>query len=190
MMQAYAEGYELLCADSPVTDVPAVFDAWRQGTVIRSWLLDLCSTGPVGRTRSGVDPRLGRRLGRGTVDGRGSHRPRGSHASDLGRPVRAILVPPGRFPGHEAHRRHAQPVRRTCRPQLVRRCPGVQTRLLGSGGEARLSSQEEPPQSCTHPSSARSAAPRGVGGAVALPRVLPTTKPRRWQCPMLRGARD
>lgn len=44
MMQAYAEGYELLCADSPVTDVPAVFDAWRQGTVIRSWLLDLCST--------------------------------------------------------------------------------------------------------------------------------------------------
>ncbi len=43
LMEAYAEGYELLCADSPVADVPAVFEAWRSGTVIRSWLLDLCT---------------------------------------------------------------------------------------------------------------------------------------------------
>jgi 6-phosphogluconate dehydrogenase len=43
MMQAYAEGYELLQAAELVDNVPAVFDAWRQGTVVRSWLLDLFS---------------------------------------------------------------------------------------------------------------------------------------------------
>ncbi|HZE40835.1 MAG TPA: decarboxylating 6-phosphogluconate dehydrogenase [Stackebrandtia sp.] len=41
LMQAYAEGYELLRASEHVTDVPAVFKSWREGTVIRSWLLDL-----------------------------------------------------------------------------------------------------------------------------------------------------
>jgi len=41
MMQAYAEGWELLEKTPLVTDVPAVFESWRDGTVIRSWLLDL-----------------------------------------------------------------------------------------------------------------------------------------------------
>jgi 6-phosphogluconate dehydrogenase len=40
-MQAYAEGYELLAATELTTDVPAIFKSWREGTVIRSWLLDL-----------------------------------------------------------------------------------------------------------------------------------------------------
>jgi 6-phosphogluconate dehydrogenase len=41
IMQAYAEGYELLAASDIVTDVPGAFRSWRGGTVIRSWLLDL-----------------------------------------------------------------------------------------------------------------------------------------------------
>nr|WP_165985034.1 decarboxylating 6-phosphogluconate dehydrogenase [Streptomyces sp. YIM 98790] len=41
MMQAFAEGWELLEAAGPVTDVREVFRSWQQGTVIRSWLLDL-----------------------------------------------------------------------------------------------------------------------------------------------------
>jgi 6-phosphogluconate dehydrogenase len=41
MMQAYAEGYELLEKADLVDDVTAVFDSWREGTVVRSWLLDL-----------------------------------------------------------------------------------------------------------------------------------------------------
>jgi len=41
IMQAYAEGYELLAATDMVTDVAGAFCSWRQGTVIRSWLLDL-----------------------------------------------------------------------------------------------------------------------------------------------------
>jgi 6-phosphogluconate dehydrogenase len=41
MMQAFAEGYELLKATESVHDVAAVVKSWRAGTVIQSWLLDL-----------------------------------------------------------------------------------------------------------------------------------------------------
>src|SRR5262249_25791074 len=41
IMQAYAEGYELLMASEFVDDVPGVFRSWKEGTVIKSWLLDL-----------------------------------------------------------------------------------------------------------------------------------------------------
>ncbi|RLP90572.1 MULTISPECIES: phosphogluconate dehydrogenase (NAD(+)-dependent, decarboxylating) [unclassified Micromonospora] len=41
LMHAYAEGYELLAASELVTNVPGVFKSWREGTVVRSWLLDL-----------------------------------------------------------------------------------------------------------------------------------------------------
>jgi 6-phosphogluconate dehydrogenase len=41
MMQAYAEGLELLDKVDLVTDVPGTIKAWSRGTVVRSWLLDL-----------------------------------------------------------------------------------------------------------------------------------------------------
>jgi 6-phosphogluconate dehydrogenase len=42
MMQAYAEGFALLKGKEEYgLDVGAIADAWRHGTVIRSWLLDL-----------------------------------------------------------------------------------------------------------------------------------------------------
>jgi 6-phosphogluconate dehydrogenase len=41
MMQAYAEGFELLEASEIVDDVPGAIKSWRKGTVIQSWLLDL-----------------------------------------------------------------------------------------------------------------------------------------------------
>ena len=41
LMQAYAEGYELLAAKDIITDLPGTFRAWQKGTVVRSWLLDL-----------------------------------------------------------------------------------------------------------------------------------------------------
>jgi 6-phosphogluconate dehydrogenase len=44
MMQAYAEGWELLEKVDLVDNVTEVFDSWREGTVIRSWLLDLLVT--------------------------------------------------------------------------------------------------------------------------------------------------
>jgi 6-phosphogluconate dehydrogenase len=41
LMQSYGEGYELLRASELGIDVPAAFSAWRQGSVVRSWLLEL-----------------------------------------------------------------------------------------------------------------------------------------------------
>ncbi|MFJ4169582.1 phosphogluconate dehydrogenase (NAD(+)-dependent, decarboxylating) [Paenarthrobacter sp. NPDC089714] len=41
LMQAYAEGYQLLEAKDIITDLPGTFRAWQKGTVVRSWLLDL-----------------------------------------------------------------------------------------------------------------------------------------------------
>jgi len=42
LMQAYAEGYELLeRRDDIVKDVTGTFKAWQRGTVVRSWLLEL-----------------------------------------------------------------------------------------------------------------------------------------------------
>jgi len=41
LMQSYAEGYELLEKAEMVDNVTEVFRSWREGTVIRSWLLDL-----------------------------------------------------------------------------------------------------------------------------------------------------
>jgi 6-phosphogluconate dehydrogenase len=44
LMQAYAEGYELLAKKDIVENVPGAFKAWSRGTVVRSWLLDLMVT--------------------------------------------------------------------------------------------------------------------------------------------------
>jgi 6-phosphogluconate dehydrogenase len=41
IMQAYGEGYELMKASELVPNADAVVASWRDGTVIRSWLLDL-----------------------------------------------------------------------------------------------------------------------------------------------------
>jgi 6-phosphogluconate dehydrogenase len=41
LMQAYAEGYELLARSELGIDVDGALDAWRSGSVVRSWLLDL-----------------------------------------------------------------------------------------------------------------------------------------------------
>ena len=41
LMQAYAEGFELMNASDFDLDLAAVAELWRHGTVVRSWLLDL-----------------------------------------------------------------------------------------------------------------------------------------------------
>jgi 6-phosphogluconate dehydrogenase len=41
MMQAFAEGYELLRASELEIDVEGAIEVWRHGSVVRSWLLDL-----------------------------------------------------------------------------------------------------------------------------------------------------
>ena len=42
MMQAYAEGFELMRAKTELgLDLPGIAELWRSGSVVRSWLLDL-----------------------------------------------------------------------------------------------------------------------------------------------------
>jgi 6-phosphogluconate dehydrogenase len=45
LMQAYAEGYELLTTVDLDIDVQASLEVWRHGSVVRSWLLDLLVDG-------------------------------------------------------------------------------------------------------------------------------------------------
>ncbi|MCB1153182.1 6-phosphogluconate dehydrogenase, partial [bacterium] len=42
MMQAYAEGFEILEASRYDLDLHAISHLWNQGSVVRSWLLELC----------------------------------------------------------------------------------------------------------------------------------------------------
>ena len=80
MMQAYAEGWELLEKVDLVDNVTEVFRSWREGTVIRSWLLDLLVAALDDDAAPGRDPRLRRGLRRGSLDRRGRHRPRRADA--------------------------------------------------------------------------------------------------------------
>jgi len=47
LMQAYAEGFGImkLSGDFPGMDMHAIAEAWRSGSVVRSWLLDLIADG-------------------------------------------------------------------------------------------------------------------------------------------------
>lgn len=65
MMQAFAEGYELLKASDVVHNVPETFRSWQEGTVIQSWLLELLNRALE------EDPNLERIRGRADDSGEG-----------------------------------------------------------------------------------------------------------------------
>ena len=112
MMQAYAEGWELLEKVDSVTDVREVFRSWQEGTVIRSWLLDLAVNALDDDEHLDKLRGFAAGLRRGPLDGRGRHRQRRAAARDHRLPLRALRLPPGRLPADEDDRRAAQPVRR------------------------------------------------------------------------------
>ena len=43
LMEAYAEGFEILSASDYGLDLPRIASIWRYGSVVRSWLLDLAA---------------------------------------------------------------------------------------------------------------------------------------------------
>ena len=112
VMQAYAEGWELLDKAQLLENVTEVFRSWREGTVIRSWLLDLLVAALDEDPGLARHPGLRRRLGRGPVDRRGRHRARRRHPRHHGRALRPVRLATGRLAGDEGGRRDAQPVRR------------------------------------------------------------------------------
>ena len=101
MMQAYAEGFELLGASELDINTTAVVTAWGYGSVIRSWLLELLAARPGRRPDPGAGAGLRGGLGRGPVDGAGGGAPGRAGQRAVGVAVRPVHVPPGRLPGHE-----------------------------------------------------------------------------------------
>ena len=69
MMQAFAEGFALLEAQARISSSTSrrIAETWRHGSVVRSWLLDLCAEMLARRGRS-RHRAGGRRLGRGPLD--------------------------------------------------------------------------------------------------------------------------
>ena len=112
LMQAYAEGYELLTAVDEVKDVHGILKAWTRGTVVRSWLLDLLVKALE------EDPGLAKISGYtdDSGEGRWTVNEAVDHAVplpvDLGRAVRPVRLAAGGLADHEGGRRVAQPVRR------------------------------------------------------------------------------
>ena len=141
LMQAYAEGYELLEAEDLVTDVHGVLRAWTKGTVVRSWLLDLLvkalGEDPDFAEISGYTEDSGE--GRWTV--RRGDRPCRARAGDLRRVVRAVRVPSGRFPRDEGRLGAAQPVRWSRREEGGRR---GRSRFWNVGVRSRTLAQRLP----------------------------------------------
>ncbi|MFP3905426.1 MAG: phosphogluconate dehydrogenase (NAD(+)-dependent, decarboxylating) [Acidimicrobiales bacterium] len=84
MMQAFAEGYELLDATDLDLDVAATFEVWRHGSVVRSWLLDLLAPALA------ADPALS--SVRGYADDSGEGRWTVHEAIDRGVPAPAITA--------------------------------------------------------------------------------------------------
>jgi 6-phosphogluconate dehydrogenase len=82
LMESFAEGYELLKASELGIDVPAALAAWRYGSVVRSWLLELL----VGALET--DPELAQL--RGFAEDSGEGRWTVQEAVRLGVPLPAI----------------------------------------------------------------------------------------------------
>ena len=97
--------------------MPGVIKSWREGTVVRSWLLDLLDRA------LDEDPELAELSG--YADDTGEGRWTVDEAVRLAVPlnvitavaVRPVRLPAGRLARDEGRRRAAQPVRRPRRPQ-------------------------------------------------------------------------
>ena len=132
IMQAYAEGWELLQAVDEVDNVTEVFRSWREGTVDpvlaarparrRARRRRTSSTGIAGYAEDSGE-------GRWTVEAGIDHAV--ATAGDHRRALRPVRLPPGRQPGDEGGRRDAQPVRRP-RRRKASAPPGTTPRRLRS----------------------------------------------------------
>ena len=83
LMQAYAEGFSIMQHKTEFgLDLNQVAEIWRNGSVVRSWLLDLTANRAEGEPDSGWHRTVCSRLRRRTVDGCRSDRPECARAGD------------------------------------------------------------------------------------------------------------
>ena len=113
MLQAYAEGYEILHASKDFElDLHQIAALWNHGSVVRSWLNELAERA------FAKDAELGRL--KGYVEDSGEGRWTVQEAIDLDVPgaghhplaARPVPLPPGRVLRRQGHRGAAQRVRR------------------------------------------------------------------------------
>ena len=110
-----AEGWELLEKAESVDNVREVLRSWREGTVIRSWLLDLLVAA------LDEDEHLDQIAGYAEDSGEGRWTVEAAIEHAVPMPaiirgaVRPVRVPSGRLAGHEGGGSDAQPVRRSRR---------------------------------------------------------------------------
>ena len=132
IMQAYAEGWELLEKVDLVDNVTEVFRSWREGTVIRSWLLDLLVAAldeDAGLSRSAATPTTPARAA-------GPSRPASSNAvatpaitaalyarfvsrQDDSPAMKAVAAMRNQFGGHAVHTGAAPPGGRRAVPERL-----------------------------------------------------------------------
>ena len=140
IMQAYAEGWELLEKADLTDNVTEVFRSWREGTVIRSWLLDLMVNA------LDEDPGLSKISGYAEDSGEGRWTVEAGIENAVATPaITAALY--ARFvsrqddsPDDEGRRGDAQPVRRPRR--AVRRPPRAATPRAATGAEQSETAEE------------------------------------------------
>jgi len=118
MLQAYGEGFELLKASGFDLDLGKIAHLWNQGSVVRSWLLELAESAfnkdpelASIKGRAGFDQGLCRRLGGGALDGLERRRARRPRFGADAFAVRPLRFTPGRFLLGQSDRRAPQRVR-------------------------------------------------------------------------------
>ena len=117
LMQAYAEGFEVMQKSEFDLDLHEIAGIWRYGSVVRSWLLELLhSAVREGRRRARGDPWLRRGLRRGPLDDRRGDRRGRAGACDQRGALRALRLTAGRIVRGQGQCRAAQPVRRPRSP--------------------------------------------------------------------------
>ena len=136
LMQAYAEGYELLARSGLGIDVDGRARRLAHGLGRAVVAARPAGAGPAADPRPRRHPRVRQGLGRGPLDRAGGDRARRRHPGHQRRAVRPVRVAAGRLGRHEGHRRPAQPVRR---PRRAARDRGGRPRRAGArAGAGRM----------------------------------------------------
>ena len=145
LMQAYAEGFEVMHASEFDLDLHEIAGIWRYGSVVRSWLLELLHAafekegGHLEAIRGYVED-----SGRGPLDDRRGDRRGRAGAGDQRGALRALRLAPGGVVRGEGQRGAAQPVRRPCGPRRRGRQGKLRPPLMAVKAPAAMPEQENP----------------------------------------------
>ena len=112
MMQGYAEGFEIMKASRFPLDLPAIANLWNQGSVVRSWLLELTALALKQDPGLAASSALGGGFGRRPLDGGGVHQHGGSGSGDRSVFDDALPFAAGEFVRRTDAGGHAAAVRR------------------------------------------------------------------------------